>query len=43
MRPEAAVPDRTIDVKGARARYRQAGEKGPPVILIHGLGASAGA
>ena len=35
------LPDLYIDVKGVRARYRQAGGDGLPVILIHGLGASA--
>ncbi len=34
-------PDLYIDVNGIRARYRQAGQDGPPVVLIHGLGASA--
>jgi len=35
------LPDLYIDVNGVRTRYRQAGGDGPPVILIHGLGASA--
>lgn len=35
------LPDRHIDVNGVRTRYRQAGGEGMPVILIHGLGASA--
>ncbi|NPV05302.1 MAG: alpha/beta fold hydrolase [Syntrophaceae bacterium] len=34
-------PDRCIDVNGARTRFLHAGEAGPPVVLIHGLGASA--
>lgn len=38
MRPEAAFPDRTIDVKGVRTRYRQAGQEGLPIVLIHGVG-----
>jgi pimeloyl-ACP methyl ester carboxylesterase len=38
---EAVFPDRTIDVKGIRTRYGLAGEGGLPVVLIHGLGASA--
>ncbi|HEX7540110.1 MAG TPA: hypothetical protein VF358_07410 [Syntrophales bacterium] len=38
MRPEAVFPDRTIDVNGVRTRCRQAGQDGPPVVLIHGLG-----
>lgn len=33
--------DRFIDVEGIRTRYWLAGESGPPVVLIHGLGASA--
>lgn len=32
--------DRYVDVKGIRTRYWQMGESGPPVILVHGLGAS---
>ena len=35
------LPDLYIDVNGVRTRYRQAGGDGLPVILIHGLGASA--
>jgi len=35
------LPDFYIDVNGVRTRYRQAGGGGLPVILIHGLGASA--
>jgi 4,5:9,10-diseco-3-hydroxy-5,9,17-trioxoandrosta-1(10),2-diene-4-oate hydrolase len=35
------LPDLYIDVNGVRARYWQAGQDGPPVVLIHGLGASA--
>ena len=34
-------PDHSIDVNGSRARFLRAGEDGPPVVLIHGLGASA--
>jgi pimeloyl-ACP methyl ester carboxylesterase len=41
MGDETGSPDRTIDVNGLRTRYRQAGGEGLPVILIHGLGASA--
>jgi len=33
--------DRYIDVEGVRTRYRLAGESGLPVVLVHGLGASA--
>ncbi len=35
------VYDQTIDAGGIRTRYRHAGEDGSPVVLIHGLGASA--
>jgi len=36
------MPDeRTVDVNGLHARFLRAGEDGPPVVLIHGLGASA--
>jgi 4,5:9,10-diseco-3-hydroxy-5,9,17-trioxoandrosta-1(10),2-diene-4-oate hydrolase len=35
------LPDLYIDVNGARTRYRRAGQDGLPVVLIHGLGASA--
>jgi 4,5:9,10-diseco-3-hydroxy-5,9,17-trioxoandrosta-1(10),2-diene-4-oate hydrolase len=38
---ETGFPDRTLNVNGFRTRYWQAGGEGPPVILIHGLGASA--
>jgi 4,5:9,10-diseco-3-hydroxy-5,9,17-trioxoandrosta-1(10),2-diene-4-oate hydrolase len=38
---QTMFPDRYIEVNGIRARYRQAGQDGPPVVLIHGLGASA--
>jgi pimeloyl-ACP methyl ester carboxylesterase len=41
MGSEAMCLDRTIDVNGIRTRYWLAGESGSPVILIHGLGASA--
>jgi pimeloyl-ACP methyl ester carboxylesterase len=41
MGKEAAVSDRYIDVEGLRTRYWLAGSSGPPVVLIHGLGASA--
>lgn len=34
-------PDHDIDVNGARTRFLRAGGAGPPVVLIHGLGASA--
>ena len=34
-------PDHRIDVNGSRTRFLRAGEDGPPVVLIHGLGASA--
>lgn len=34
-------PDRDIDVNGSRTRFLRAGGDGPPVVLIHGLGASA--
>jgi 4,5:9,10-diseco-3-hydroxy-5,9,17-trioxoandrosta-1(10),2-diene-4-oate hydrolase len=37
----ATVYDQTIDAGGIRTRYRHAGEAGSPVVLIHGLGASA--
>jgi len=33
--------ERYIDIDGLRARCLFAGETGPPVVLIHGLGASA--
>ena len=33
--------DRYVDINGFRARYLEAGETGTPVVLIHGLGASA--
>jgi len=33
--------ERYVDLKGLRARCLVAGEAGPPVVLIHGLGASA--
>ena len=33
--------ERTVDVNGLHARFLRAGEDGPPVVLIHGLGASA--
>ncbi len=33
--------DRYVEVKGLRSRCLVAGEAGPPVVLIHGLGASA--
>lgn len=35
------LTDLYIDVSGVRSRYWQAGRDGPPVVLIHGLGASA--
>ena len=41
MGHETGFPDQTIDVQGVRTRYWQAGRDGPPVVLIHGLGASA--
>jgi 4,5:9,10-diseco-3-hydroxy-5,9,17-trioxoandrosta-1(10),2-diene-4-oate hydrolase len=33
--------ERYVEVNGLRARFLSAGEAGPPVVLIHGLGASA--
>jgi len=33
--------ERYVDIEGLRARFLFAGEAGPPVVLIHGLGASA--
>ena len=33
--------DRYVDVEGVRTRYWLAGERGQPLVLIHGLGASA--
>jgi 4,5:9,10-diseco-3-hydroxy-5,9,17-trioxoandrosta-1(10),2-diene-4-oate hydrolase len=41
MEREAALSDRYINAGGIRTRYWLAGSSGPPVILIHGLGASA--
>lgn len=41
METEERFPDRYVDVNGARTRYRAAGDGGPPLVLIHGLGASA--
>jgi pimeloyl-ACP methyl ester carboxylesterase len=41
MGHEKGFPDLYIDVSGVRSRYWQAGQNGPPVVLIHGLGASA--
>ncbi|HTZ38572.1 MAG TPA: alpha/beta fold hydrolase, partial [Syntrophales bacterium] len=38
---EAVLSDRYMDVEGIRTRYRLAGSSGLPVVLIHGLGASA--
>ncbi len=40
MRTEAAWGDRYVHAGGIRTRYWMAGGSGPPVILIHGLGAS---
>ncbi len=37
----AGFADCYIDVKGIRTHYWIAGEDGPPVVLVHGLGASA--
>ena len=36
------VQERTIDVEGLRTRYLTAGDKGPPLVLLHGVGTSAG-
>jgi pimeloyl-ACP methyl ester carboxylesterase len=41
MGHETGFPDFFINVNGVRTRYWQAGQDGPPVVLIHGLGASA--
>jgi pimeloyl-ACP methyl ester carboxylesterase len=38
MGHETGFPDVFINVNGVRARCRQAGQGGPPVVLIHGLG-----
>ena len=41
-REQAVMPaERYVESKGLRARFLAAGETGPPVVLIHGLGASA--
>jgi pimeloyl-ACP methyl ester carboxylesterase len=32
--------DRFVDVKGIKVRYWQLGQSGPPVVLVHGIGAS---
>lgn len=37
----SALVNKYIKVGGIRVRYLAAGESGPPVILVHGLGASA--
>ncbi len=35
--------ERTIDVQGLRTRYLTAGDDGgPPLVLLHGVGTSAG-
>ncbi len=36
------VQERTIDVEGLRTRYLTAGDDGPPLVLLHGVGTSAG-
>ncbi len=41
MRDFSALRDRFIEVGGANTRYLQRGDEGSPVVLIHGLGASA--
>jgi 4,5:9,10-diseco-3-hydroxy-5,9,17-trioxoandrosta-1(10),2-diene-4-oate hydrolase len=41
MGHETGFPDVFINVNGVRTRYWQAGQYGSPVVLIHGLGASA--
>ena len=33
------LDDQFIEVNSVRTRYRQAGDTGPAVVLIHGLGA----
>jgi len=38
MGHETGFPDVFINVNGVRTRCRQAGQGGPPVVLIHGLG-----
>ena len=40
LQNRAAEEDRYLRVGNLRTRYRAAGEAGPPLILIHGLGAS---
>jgi pimeloyl-ACP methyl ester carboxylesterase len=32
------MEDRFVDVRGLRVRYRSAGERGPALILLHGIG-----
>lgn len=41
MRDFSTLRDRFIEVGGANTRYLQRGDEGSPVVLIHGLGASA--
>lgn len=41
MQSLAGMTDRYVDVYGNSTRYRSAGDGGLPVVLIHGLGASA--
>ena len=35
------VQERTIDVEGLRTRYLTAGDDGPPLVLLHGVGDNA--
>jgi pimeloyl-ACP methyl ester carboxylesterase len=37
----AAIAERTIDIEGLRTRYLTGGS-GPPLVLVHGVGTSAG-
>ena len=41
IRENAAIVERTIDIEGLRTRYLTGGS-GPPLVLVHGVGTSAG-